>query len=168
MNSAGKDNGFTLVELTIAVAIIGILAAIGVTNFLAFREKTLVTIAIFDINTISKTLLAATTDAPGNLPAGESEYAAFCAASGLPLLDPWGSPYRYYKLYGLTKNEINSDKTARKKGPYKPLNYDFDLYSSGHDGQSKPALSAKVSRDDIVRADDGAFIGKASSIPLEE
>ncbi len=168
MKARAAERGFTLVELIITVAIVAILAALGVTNFLAFKEKTLVTIAIFDINAISKTLLAETTDNPGGLPAGESEYAAFCAASGLPLLDPWGKPYQYYKLYGLTRQEVNQDKTARKKGPYKPLNYDFDLYSMGPDGQSKPTLSAKVSRDDIVRADDGAFIGKASAIPLEE
>lgn len=168
MKASMSKRGFTLIELVVTVAIVGILAAMAATNYLAFREKTLVTVAIFDINAISKTLQAATSDSPGDLPESGDEYTAFCKASGLPLKDPWGNPYRYYRLYGLTKQEVNKDKTARKKGPYKPLNYDFDLYSMGPDGQSKPTLSAKVSRDDIVRADDGAFIGKASAIPLEE
>ena len=43
------------------------------------------------------------------------------------------------------------------------INSDFDLYSSGPDGQSMPTLNATVSRDDIVRAADGAFYGVAAS-----
>jgi len=43
-----------------------------------------------------------------------------------------------------------------------PINTDFDLYSMGPDGRSAPPLTAKHSRDDIVRANDGAFIGLAS------
>lgn len=39
---------------------------------------------------------------------------------------------------------------------------DFDLYSYGPDGQSKQQLDNKVSRDDVVRASDGAFIGIAA------
>lgn len=47
----------------------------------------------------------------------------------------------------------------RKDGKLNPLNTDFDLYSNGRDGDSKGPLSAKASRDDIVRANNGAFIG---------
>jgi hypothetical protein len=36
------------------------------------------------------------------------------------------------------------------------------LYSMGPDGRSSLPLAAKHSRDDIVRANDGAFIGAAS------
>ena len=39
------------------------------------------------------------------------------------------------------------------------MNSDFDLYSVGNDGDSESPLSAKASRDDIVRANNGAFIG---------
>jgi general secretion pathway protein G len=42
-----------------------------------------------------------------------------------------------------------------------PINTDFDLYSVGPDGNTQPPLTAPVSRDDIVRANDGRFIGKA-------
>jgi len=42
-----------------------------------------------------------------------------------------------------------------------PLNTDFDLYSMGSDGDSKGPLSAKASRDDIVRANNGDFIGRS-------
>jgi general secretion pathway protein G len=42
-----------------------------------------------------------------------------------------------------------------------PINSDFDLYSVGRDGQSAPALTARVSHDDVVRANDGGFIGLA-------
>ena len=42
-----------------------------------------------------------------------------------------------------------------------PINSDFDLYSMGPDGESSPPLTAKSSRDDIVRANNGNFIGTA-------
>ena len=50
---------------------------------------------------------------------------------------------------------------VRKDGNLNPLNTDFDLYSTGKDGRSKSPLTAKHSRDDIVRANNGAFFGLA-------
>ena len=43
-----------------------------------------------------------------------------------------------------------------------PINTDFDLYSKGPDGKSATALTAKISQDDIIRANDGQYIGRAS------
>ena len=51
---------------------------------------------------------------------------------------------------------------ARKDKVLKPLNSDFDLYSVGPDGQTQASLTSSVSRDDVVRARDGAFIGTAA------
>ena len=51
---------------------------------------------------------------------------------------------------------------ARKDHSLVPINTDFDLYSMGPDGRSSPPLTAKASRDDIVRANDGAFVGVAA------
>jgi len=51
---------------------------------------------------------------------------------------------------------------ARKDRFLVPLNSDYDLYSAGKDGESRPPLSAQMSQDDIVRANDGAYIGLAS------
>ncbi len=42
-----------------------------------------------------------------------------------------------------------------------PINTDFDLYSMGRDGKSTPPLTAAASRDDIIRANGGAYIGPA-------
>ena len=42
-----------------------------------------------------------------------------------------------------------------------PINTYFDLYSMGPDGQSVSPLTAKVSRDDIIYAHDGEYIGPA-------
>jgi general secretion pathway protein G len=43
-----------------------------------------------------------------------------------------------------------------------PINSDFDLYSMGKDRDTVAPLTAKKSHDDIVRANDGAFVGLAS------
>jgi general secretion pathway protein G len=43
-----------------------------------------------------------------------------------------------------------------------PINTDFDLYSMGPDGRSAPPLTASDSRDDIVRANNGRFVGIAA------
>ena len=71
--------------------------------------------------------------------------------------DPWGHAYQYL-----------NHATAKGKGAFRkdkrivPINTDYDLYSMGKDGQSVAPLTAKASRDDIVRANDGRFVGLAS------
>ena len=51
---------------------------------------------------------------------------------------------------------------ARKEKKLVPPNTDYGLYSMGEDGLSRPPLTAKRSRDDIVRADNGRLIGLAT------
>ena len=70
--------------------------------------------------------------------------------------DPWDRPYVYLKLEGSKGNG-----KARKDHFLVPLNSDFDLYSVGKDGASSPPLTAKASADDIIRANNGGFIGLA-------
>ncbi len=42
-----------------------------------------------------------------------------------------------------------------------PINSDYDLYSMGKDGESVEPLTAQKSHDDIIRANDGSFVGLA-------
>jgi len=73
-------------------------------------------------------------------------------------VDPWGNPYQYLNLAdGLKKTKGR----ARKYKGETFINTDYDLYSMGPDGKSVPPLSAEPSRDDIIRARDGDFIGVA-------
>lgn len=51
---------------------------------------------------------------------------------------------------------------VRKDHNLVPLNTDYDLYSMGEDGASVSPLTAKASRDDIVRANNGRYVGLAS------
>ena len=46
-----NEKGFTLIELMIVIAIIGILAAIAIPNFIAYRNKSFCTQAESDANT---------------------------------------------------------------------------------------------------------------------
>ena len=70
-------------------------------------------------------------------------------------LDPWGNPYEYLNI------AQGGNQGARKDKSLVPINSTYDLYSKGRDGDSKKSLVPKVSQDDIVRANDGAFVGLA-------
>jgi len=73
------------------------------------------------------------------------------------MVDPWGNPYQYINHANLRGNgHVRKDKNIV------PINSDFDLYSMGKDGQTQAALTVPVSRDDIVRANNGRFVGLAS------
>jgi general secretion pathway protein G len=142
--------GFTLIEIIVSLAIIGILAGIAIPSYVGYIDKARNESAISDIQAISLKMTgyyADNTKYPDSL--ADVGYATY--------LDPWGNPYQYLNI-----------QTAKNKGQMRkdrflvPINSDYDLYSMGPDGQSTPPLTAKASRDDIIRANDGAYVGPAS------
>ena len=72
------------------------------------------------------------------------------------LIDPWGNPYEYLPCEGAKKGKLRKDHFMV------PVNTDFDLYSKGPDGKSVAPFTAKASRDDIVRANNGQYMGPVS------
>ena len=148
------NKALTLIELLLTIAIIGTLSAIAVPTYTGYMDKQRNTTAIVDIKNI------------------ESQIERFMALSGRPpnnfaeagiaaQNDPWGRSYRYVRLQGLSQAE--RDAKCRWDKFDKPLNDDYDLYSMGKDGQTKPKITDKDSLDDIVRCNGGAYVGLASA-----
>ena len=73
--------------------------------------------------------------------------------------DPWGASYYYVNVATYDK-KLSPEKVRRDK-KLKPVNSDYDLYSAGKDGLTKPPFSAKISWDDIVRCNNGQYLGYA-------
>lgn len=136
------------------VAIIGTLSAIAVPFFMGYLQKARNTRAIVDMKTIEKAVFLFQTET-NVLPESLLDI-------GLDTLkDPWGRPYEYFKIHGSTKPGVKGK--ARKDHFMVPVNTDFDLYSKGPDGKSVSPFTAKASRDDIVRANNGQYMGIAST-----
>jgi general secretion pathway protein G len=109
-------------------------------------------------------ILQATTDITGNEAVVETYRVLHNNAlpdswSDIPAarsIDPWGRPYVYYNI------EANGKGHARKDHALNPLNTDYDMYSLGPDGVTKPQITQNDSVDDILRASDGGYVGIAS------
>jgi len=142
--------GLTLIEVMVAIAIIVVAAAIALPSYSSYQDRAKFSQAVTDIGAINAKLrlyMVDNTFPPPSLAAiGESGKR-----------DPWGSAYQYTDLTtaGISK--------ARKNKNLVPINSDFDLWSNGKDGLSKLPLTTKVSRDDVILANDGRFIGLASN-----
>lgn len=145
-----RPGGFTLVELMITIGLVGVLAALAVSSYQAYMERARVAQAITDIAAISTNIKLYLQDA--------RVYPASLATIGAGAqLDPWGRPYVYLDL--TTKN---GNGGSRRDKNLNPLNSDFDLYSKGKDGLTRLPITQKDSLDDVLRANDGAFIDLAS------
>ena len=144
-----KPIGFTLIEILLTLTILGILAGVAVPLYTGYIDQARNETAISDIRGCSLALARYYSD-NGSYP--DDLAVAGCATSP----DPWGNPYQYLNV-----------QTAKNKGKMRkdrflvPINSDFDLYSMGKDRISQIPLTAKASRDDIIRANDGAYIGLA-------
>lgn len=143
--------GFTLLELMAALAVLGVLAAIAVPLYRGQVDRANTARAVSDIGLIALEIdryRLARDNPPDSL-----DQLSFKAP-----LDPWGRPYEFLNFAGLD----NSGKgKMRKDRNLVPINTEYDLYSRGPDGDTKPPLTAQPSHDDIVRANDGGYIGKA-------
>lgn len=139
--------GFTLLEILIAVALVALLLGVAIPTYQTSLNKANISAAKKDILEYSM-LLERFYSSRGRYPISLTEL-------GEARNDPWGTPYQYLAMEGATTGEKRKDKSLN------PLNSDYDLYSNGPDKQSRKPLTAAASRDDIVRANNGGFIGVA-------
>jgi general secretion pathway protein G len=144
------QRGFSLAELMIVVGIIMTLSAIAIPSLSQAKAA------------------ARYAKAVGGIDAIETDITTYYGSNGvLPdtltdigddyLLDPWGNPYIYTNYADAAKKNL-----IRKDRFLHPMNSDYDLFSAGADGQWKAPITAAVSQDDIIRANDGAYVGLAS------
>lgn len=153
MDQMGRaaNRGLSVPELLLAIAVVAVLAVVAVPSYSQYAERARVAQATTDITALEMLLSSyrlANRDYPNSL--------SQIGADGK--LDPWGQPYVY--LVFRTPADLAQ---ARKDKNLVPINSDYDLYSKGKDHNSKPPLLAQPSRDDVVRGNDGSFIGLASA-----
>ena len=150
-NRNGSNRGFTLIEIMIVIAIIGTLSAIALPNYLRYKSNAMIAVAVTDIRMIEKQIALFVFDNDGQLPNSLNDLTTIGIVN-----DPWGNPYQYLKIDGAKPPGL------RKNMSDNPVNQDYDLYSMGKDGLSKPQFKFKTSRDDVVRAYEGRYVGLVS------
>lgn len=145
----GRPNGVGLLDLLVALVVFSLLAALAVPAYTGMVNRGRVAGAIGDVGSIAVQIERFAVNNNDRLPANLNEL-----LMDIPK-DPWGNDYQYLNIRAAGPG----NGPFRKDGNLNPINTDFDLYSMGADGASAGPLSAKKSRDDIVRANNGAFIG---------
>ncbi len=146
----GDNRAFTLLELLIVMAIMITVAAMGIPAFADALDVAYVGRAIGDIRTLQTEITRYEVQL-GKLPDLLQEVGV------TDMLDPWGNPYQY-----LNFDNVQGQGQKKKDKFLVPLNSTYDLYSMGKDGKTSAALTANASKDDIVRANDGAYVGLGS------
>jgi len=146
-------NGLTLIELLITVSIVATLAGIAAPIFGTYIDKARSQRAISDIRTTLQVGITVYEFTNDMLPVSLNDI-----NSGV-ILDPWGNTYQFLNF---AASGSSWKGKARKDRFLVPLNSDYDLYSMGKDGRSVSPLTSRLSLDDIIRANDGAYVGRAS------
>jgi general secretion pathway protein G len=138
-------------EFVYAIGVVAIVASVSVSGVNAYENRARAARAIGDIGTISVQLY--------RWQSNTRKFPETLAEAGLSaFVDPWGHPYRYVNVATAQNGDVRHDRNSR------PLNNDFDLYSMGPDGDTGSQLNEDKTSDDIVRANNGQFIGAAEDL----
>jgi general secretion pathway protein G len=144
-----RGRGFTLVEMAMATAALGLLAAIAVPSYSRVLERQKINQCAMDLRNLALRVNHYQTQ-HGSIPNSLADL-------GPPLpKDPGDQDYRFLNFDAANPGAIRKDHNLH------PLNSEFDLYSVGKDGRSVPPLTGRPSRDDVIWARDGGFVGLAA------
>jgi general secretion pathway protein G len=149
-HGSNRVSGFTLIEIIIVLGLIATLSMIIVPRLLGYTERNRDLQAIVDITQMG-------TDIDQYIMDYGTPPDSLADVGYDTLRDPWGNPYRYLKIMDSTDPGVQGHR--RKDHSLVPVNSDYDLYSMGPDGDSRAPFTARSSRDDIVRASNGGYIG---------
>ncbi|MCI5107192.1 MAG: type II secretion system GspH family protein [Pseudomonadales bacterium] len=142
-------NGFTLLEALISMAIIGLVTAVALPSYQDHLDRADNALAAKDIALIDQAIEVYYAD--------KFSYPPTLNAVGYGgLQDPWGNNYEYLRF-----DEDTKRGDMRKDRNLVPVNNDYDLYSKGKNGVSSKPFTSNPGRDDIVRANNGRYIGLA-------
>lgn len=147
-----RCRGFTLLETLIAAAVVALLTAIALPTYGRILQRQKIEKCVRDLHQIAMSIERYRT-------------VHFAMPASLSVLydavpqDPWGQDYRFLRF---TPPFPGINGQIRKDHNLHPLNSEFDLYSVGPDGRSMSPLTASASRDDVVWARDGGFVGVAA------
>ena len=144
----GRQDGLTLPELLLVLVFLGILTSVAIPTYSQYAERARINQAIAHIRTLDLAIERFRLANDDRIPDTLDELGV-----EIPL-DPWGQPYRFLNFRNASgKGEFRKDRALN------PLNTDYDLYSIGADGDTKLPLPPKESHDDVLRANDGVFVG---------
>jgi general secretion pathway protein G len=137
----------SLIELIVVVLILAILASLALPAYSKIKDKAREARAMSEIRQIDKMIYAYSIDRAGAYPdlltdLGQGE-----------IKDPWGNPYRYLNIIK------NGSADSRKDWAMTQINLDYDLYSTGSDSQTSERISEPGGKDDLVRGQNGSYVG---------
>ena len=148
-----RMRGFTLMELMLTVGLIGVLMGIAVLSYQSYRERMRENQAVREIAAMSADIQRFALD--------RRAFPRRWPTSARPGASTLGRPHVY---------NVDGERQGRRARDHKlnPLNTDFDLYSLGKDGKSKPQITQKDSVDDAdprqqraLRRQGLRFLGRA-------